>query len=249
MKGIKMHKPVLQGCSLKRSFTNGPSTTIALNDVSIDLYPGEVSLIMGPSGSGKSTLLSIISGLSFPDSGQVIAHGQDLARLSEKERKEFRLRHCGFVFQGHNLFPALTASEQLEIVLGWGTSTSGRKARDEAREMLGRLGLSKKTHLRPEQLSGGEKQRVAIGRALIKKPTLCFADEPTSALNWELGKEVIGMLRQAAEEDGATVVVVAHDARIQELADRTFHMEDGRIVSHESRLVLFEGSTGNVADL
>ena len=133
-------------------------------------------------------------------------------------------------------------------MLGWGKSTPKTQARNDSIGMLARLGLAKRTEQRPEQLSGGEKQRVAIGRALIKKPTLLFADEPTSALNWKLGKEVIEMLCQAAR-DGAAVVIVAHDERIQEYANRTYHMEDGRIVSHQSRLVLFEGSTGNVADL
>jgi len=246
---MSIHQPLLQGRTLHRVFTSGPSRTFALNNVSIDLYPGQVSLIMGPSGSGKSTLLAVLSGLSLPDSGRVLVQGEDLARLPEKERKEFRLRHCGFVFQGHNLFAALTAREQLEIVLLWGKRTTKQQAREQADEMLDRLGLSKQARLRPDQLSGGEKQRVAIGRALIKKPTLCFADEPTSALDWERGKRVVTMLCEVARQERATVLVVSHDARIQEFVDQTFHMEDGRLISQTSEPVLFGRSTGHVADL
>src|SRR5213076_327767 len=131
--------------------------------VSLELYQGELGLIMGPSGSGKSTLLAALAGLKRPDSGQVVALGEDLWQLSDRDRKEFRLRHCGFIFQGYNLFPALTARQQLEIVLRWGQGVRGRDARRQADAMLDRLGLGRKVHLRPAQLSGGEKQRVAIG--------------------------------------------------------------------------------------
>src|SRR5262249_12908402 len=161
--------------------------TTALHEVSLELYRGQMVLLMGPSGSGKSTLLAVLSGLLHPDSGQVVALGKDLWRLSERERERFRLRHCGFIFQGYNLFPALTARQQLEVVLRWGAGATGREARRRADEMLALLGLARKARLRPTQLSGGEKQRVAIGRALIKSPTFCFADEPTSALDWAHG--------------------------------------------------------------
>ncbi len=222
--------PVLQGRHLQKIFTSGHSKTSALNNVSISLYPGEVSLIMGPSGSGKSTLLSALSGLSRPDGGQVIALGHDLSRLSDTDRKQFRLRYSGFVFQGHNLFPSLTAREQLEIVLLWGQRMPAAQARRESDRMLALLGLSKQASLRPDQLSGGEKQRVAIGRALVKKPKLCFADEPTSALDWERGKMVVDMLCEVARQERATVLIVSHDARIQDFVDRTFHMDDGKLI-------------------
>ena len=143
-----------------------------------------MALLMGPSGSGKSTLLAVLSGLLHPDTGQVTALGQDLWAMTDKERERFRLEHCGFIFQGYNLFAALTARQQLEMVLRWGESASARDARRRADDMLELLGLAKKGNLRPAELSGGEKQRVAIGRALIKNPKFCFADEPTSALDW-----------------------------------------------------------------
>jgi putative ABC transport system ATP-binding protein len=182
---------------------------------------------MGPSGSGKSTLLAALSGLMRPDGGKVVALGEDLWQLSDRNRKHFRLLHCGFIFQGYNLFPALTARQQLEMVLRWGKGTSRREARLRAEEMLVLLGLGGKFHLRPGQLSGGEQQRVAIGRALVKGATLCFADEPTGALDWGHGQQVIELLRSAAHESGATILVVGHDPRIIPLADRVFQMKDG----------------------
>jgi len=184
---------------------------------------------MGPSGSGKSTLLAALSGLMRPEAGQVLALGKDLWARSRKEQEAFRLRHFGFVFQGYNLFPALTARQQLEIILLWGHGASGREARQRADDTLARLGLAGKGHLRPAQLSGGEKQRVAIGRALVKDPDFCFADEPTNALDWSRGEQVVQMLREAARERRATVLVVTHDARLVPYADRVFHLDDGRL--------------------
>src|SRR6059058_5517216 len=156
-------EPTLRGHSLTRSFGAGETRTVALHEVSLDLYPGQIALLMGPSGSGKSTLLAVLSGLLRPSGGQVQALGEDLWKMSDKQRERFRLRHCGFIFQGYNLFPALTALQQLEMVLRWGKGASRREARRKALEMLDLLGLGKKSQLRPLQLSGGEKQRVAIG--------------------------------------------------------------------------------------
>src|SRR6516164_520253 len=222
--------PALEGVHLSRSFGEGETKTTVLHDVSIELFSGQISLLMGPSGSGKSTLLAVLSGLLRPDSGQVLALGQDLWALSDRERERFRLRHCGFIFQGYNLFGALTARQQLEMVVRWGEGAPARVARRRADEMLALLGLAKKAELRPAELSGGEKQRVAIGRALIKEPNFCFADEPTSALDWTHGEQVIELLRTAAHERGATILVVAHDARIIPYVDRVFDLEDGRLL-------------------
>jgi putative ABC transport system ATP-binding protein len=223
-----------------RTFCTGSVKTTALRNVSLELYQGEVGLIMGPSGSGKSTLLAALAGLKRPDSGQVVVLGEDLWQLSDRDRKEFRLRHCGFIFQGYNLFPALTARQQLEIVLRWGPGVRAREARVRAEEMLELLGLGRKTHLRPCQLSGGEQQRVAIGRALIKGPAVCFADEPTAALDWAHGRQVIELLRCAARESRATVLVVAHDARLAPYASRVFHLVDGSLSKSVEREPLDE---------
>jgi putative ABC transport system ATP-binding protein len=224
-------QPALCGHHLIHSFGEGRVRTPVLRDVSLDLYRGEVALLMGPSGSGKSTLLSVLSGLQRPQCGRVTVLGQDLWGLSDRGREHFRLCHFGFVFQGHNLFPALTAYQQLEMVLRWGGQVPRREVRQRVLEMLDRLGLSRKANLRPAQLSGGEKQRVGIGRAPIKRPTFCFADEPTSALDWGHGERVVELLRAAAREDGAAVLVVAHDHRFVPFADRCFHLEDGRFAA------------------
>jgi putative ABC transport system ATP-binding protein len=224
--------PSLRGSGLTRTFGTGEAQTVALADVSLELYAGQIVLLMGPSGSGKSTLLAVLSGLLSPDSGTVHLHDKDLWSLSEKEREAYRLKHFGFIFQGYNLFPALTARQQLEMVLRWGNGATAREARVRADKMLDLLGLGKKSQLRPAQLSGGEKQRVAIGRALIKEPSFCFADEPTSALDWKHGEQVIELLRTAAHDCGSTILVVGHDARMIPHCDRVLHMEDGVLSDH-----------------
>jgi putative ABC transport system ATP-binding protein len=149
--------------------------------------------------------------------------------MRERQRERFRLRHCGFIFQDYNLFPALTARQQLEMVLRWGEGTPSREARRRAAAMLSLLGLGKKGPLRPAQLSGGEQQRVAVARALVKDPTLCFADEPTGALDWANGEHVMELLRTKAHECGTAVLVVSHDARIIPYSDRVCYLEDGRL--------------------
>lgn len=221
--------PSLVCRGLTKTFGSGEGKTFAVNEVSLDLRPGELNLLMGPSGSGKSTLLAVLSGLLHPDGGQVKALGHDLWRMSEDEMERFRLKHCSYIFQGYNLFPALTAREQLEIVLRWGEGCTGREARKRAEHVLGRLGLANRAHLRPSQLSGGEKQRVAIGRALVKNPSFVFADEPTAALDWENGQHVIELLNESAREHGAMVLVVTHDPRLTPFADRVYSMDDGQL--------------------
>jgi putative ABC transport system ATP-binding protein len=219
----------LRGANLRKTFGDASGQTVAVCDVSVSFEPGQVSLIMGPSGCGKSTLIALLSGLLLPDAGQVVAQGQDVWALSEAQRRLFRLRSCGFIFQSYNLFPSLTAREQLEMVLRWGNNASRDEARRSVDAMLDRLGLHGKGDKLPIALSGGEKQRVAVGRALIKKPSLCFADEPTSALDWQRGKQVIELLWRSTREDAATVVLVSHDHRIKKYADQIIYMEDGRV--------------------
>jgi putative ABC transport system ATP-binding protein len=219
----------LEASNLTRTYGEGDLLTTALCDVSMKLDRGQLALLMGPSGSGKSTLLAVLSGLLTPTSGRVTALGHNLWQLSEKEREQFRRKNCGFIFQGYNLFPMLTARQQVELVLRWGEGLMRWQARQRASELLELLGLSRKSHLYPEQLSGGEKQRVAIGRALVKQPAFCFADEPTSALDWAHGQQVIELLRSAAHDRGTTVLVVSHDPRIVPFADRVLHLEDGRL--------------------
>jgi putative ABC transport system ATP-binding protein len=228
--------PTLQGINLSRYYGDGAIRTHALREVTMDLYRGQLVLLMGPSGSGKSTLLAVMSGLLQPHSGQVLINTEkgmrDIWSMSAREREHYRLRHCGFIFQGYNLFPALSARQQLEIVLRWGSCGEGN-IRKRSDEMLSLLGLGNKGHLKPSQLSGGEKQRVAIGRALIKNPKLVFADEPTSALDWSSGERVIELLRAAAHERDATILIVSHDHRILPYVDVHFHLEDGKLTEAE----------------
>ncbi|MGL6097365.1 MAG: ABC transporter ATP-binding protein [Fimbriiglobus sp.] len=202
---------------------------MALRDAALELRGGELNLLMGPSGSGKSTLLACLSALLRPDSGGVRALGHDLWRMPDGDLERFRLRHCSYIFQGYNLFPSLTARQQLEVVLRWGEGATPAAARKRADHVLGQLGLAAKSHLRPAEMSGGEKQRVAIARALVKNPSFLFADEPTSALDWENGQQVIGLLTDVARERGATVLVVTHDHRLVPYADKVFEMADGTL--------------------
>ncbi|MFO0969933.1 MAG: ABC transporter ATP-binding protein [Gemmataceae bacterium] len=231
---MNRNQRTLESSHLTRTFGKGKTLITAVNDVSLGLSQGEAALLMGPSGSGKSTLLAILSGILPPDQGRVLALGADLWSLSERERRHFRQAQYGFIFQGFNLLPALNARQQLEIVLRWGENASVSEARRRSEEMLDLLGLRQKMHLLPEELSGGEKQRVAIGRALIKKPAFCFADEPTSALGWEHGRQVIELLCEAAHQRGATVLIVAHDSRIVPWMDRVWQLRDGRLSEGEA---------------
>jgi putative ABC transport system ATP-binding protein len=221
--------PALIARHLEHSFGTGAEAARALQDVSLELNTGQVLLIMGPSGSGKSTLLAALSGLLRPDSGAVTVLGEDLWRMSERSRERFRLKHFGFVFQGFNLFPSLTAREQLEMVVRWGEAASRSDARRRVAEMLDQLGLGRRAHVRADRLSGGEKQRVAVGRALLKRPRFCFADEPTGSLDWGHGEQVIRLLRSAGHDDGAVLFLVGHDPRLVPYADRVLHLVDGRL--------------------
>jgi putative ABC transport system ATP-binding protein len=220
---------ILQGHRLVRTFADGARVRTILDDVSLDVRRSELVVLMGPSGSGKSTLVSVLSGLLPPTAGRVLVLSEDLWAADERRREQVRQRHIGFIFQGYNLFPALTARQQLEIALRWGCGMAAREARRRSERILDLLGLGTKMHLRPAEMSGGEKQRVTVGRALVKSPALCFADEPTSALDWTNGEGVMALLRAAAHDDGAAVLVVSHDPRIVAFADRVLHLESGHL--------------------
>jgi putative ABC transport system ATP-binding protein len=215
--------------NLVKSFKTGRIEARVLKGVDFSARHGDVTMVMGPSGSGKSTLVAALSGLLRPDSGQVTALGQDIWTLSPGKIDRFRLDHCGFIFQGFNLFASLTALQQVTTVLKY-TGLSPEAAKATATEALTEVGLDKRLHLRPSELSGGEKQRVAIARAIAKRPRLLFADEPTSALDSENGQIVIRLLQRAAKAHGAAVICVTHDPRLEEFADRVIHIEDGLIV-------------------
>ena len=229
----------IEAYGIYKRFKTGRTHIEVLKRVDFDALHGEVTMVMGPSGSGKSTLVAALSGLLKPDEGKVRALGQDLWGLRSGRLDRFRLDHCGFIFQGFNLFSALTARQQVEIILKY-KGLPRKLAREKAATALIEVGLESKLNQRPSELSGGEKQRVAIARALAKDPTLVFADEPTSALDGENGQVVIKLLQRAAKQHGAAVICVTHDIRLEAYADRVIHLEDGRIlddrrVDHDSR--------------
>ena len=218
----------LRAEGLTKSFKSGRSKVEVLKSVDFEARHGEVTLVMGPSGSGKSTLIACMSGLLRPDTGKVTALGQTLWSLSAGRIDKFRLDHCGFIFQGFNLFPALNARQQVEVILKY-QGVSRADTRERARLALEEVGLKPRMGQRPSELSGGEKQRVAIARALAKQPQLLFADEPTSALDGENGQVVVRLLQRAAKQHGAAVICVTHDVRLEAWADKVVHLDDGRI--------------------
>lgn len=211
-----------------KTFDAGAVVVHALNGVSLDIYNGEMVLMMGPSGSGKTTLLSIMGCILRATSGNIRIRGQEIFGMHEKELPKIRLRHIGFVFQGFNLFPALTVGENVELALDL-KGIRGRQARHRAAELLERVGLGNKFKSFPADLSGGQKQRVAIARALAGEPEIILADEPTAALDSHSGRIVMDMLRELATEQGRTVVIVTHDNRTLSYADRIVHIEDGQL--------------------
>lgn len=223
-------KPALRAENIGKAFLSGRVRTQVLDGLSLSIDAGELTLISGPSGCGKSTLLAILSGLQNVDRGQVFALGSELGQLDSNAMERFRLLHTGFVFQGFNLFPALSAREQVELPLHY-LGLSKAQARQRAEQSLEEVGLAHRMELRPSELSGGEKQRVAIARALAKQPELLFADEPTSALDAANGQMIIDILHRIARTHGTTVLCVSHDQRLISHADRVLAMEDGRILS------------------
>lgn len=220
----------LQAHGVSKTFVSGRVQSTVLHDLWLDVRASELTLISGPSGCGKSTLLAILSGLQPPDGGSVHALGHELSGMNMHQLESFRLQHTGFVFQGFNLFPALSALEQVELPLSYMGLAKGM-ARKRAVESLEEVGLGPRMSLLPAELSGGEKQRVAIARALAKQPELLFADEPTSALDAANGQIIIDMLHRIARTHGTTVLCVSHDPRLVGHADRVLAMEDGRILS------------------
>jgi putative ABC transport system ATP-binding protein len=217
---------------LTKRFKTGRTHIEVLKAVDFDARHGDVTMVMGPSGSGKSTLIACLSGLLKPDAGSVSAMGEDLWSYRPGKIDRFRLDHCGFIFQGFNLFSSLNALDQVALILKF-KGFSRSEARRRAEIALDEVGLTNRLRQRPSEMSGGEKQRVAIARALAKEPQLLFADEPTSALDGETGQVITKLLQRAAKQHGAAVVCVTHDPRLEAYADRIIHIEDGRILSDE----------------
>ena len=227
-----MMRSAITALNLHKSFTVQGVRTNALVDISVEMYRGEFAVLSGPSGCGKSTLLATLGGMTKPDSGQLRAGETDLSSSTDAQRDAFRLRSCGFIFQGFNLFPALSALEQVQVPLDY-LKVPEAEARARALAALERVGLLHRQHLRPSHLSGGEKQRVAIARAIVKEPAILFADEPTSALDSTNGSRIVEILRDTARQLGTAVLCVSHDSRLFSKADRLLRMEDGRLLPEE----------------
>ena len=212
--------------ALTKTYGVGETQVVAVGGVDLDVAPGEVVLIMGPSGSGKTTLLLMLGALLRPTSGSLVVDGIDTTTAPERTLPKLRASHFGFVFQDYNLLGALTAEENVELACNL-AGTTGTGARARATELLDRFGLSERAGFRPEQLSGGEKQRVSLARALANDPAVVLADEPTANLDSARGHEIARLLRRLADEDSRSIVIVSHDQRLREVADRILWLEDG----------------------
>jgi putative ABC transport system ATP-binding protein len=233
--------PIVTAVDLSRRFGEGEAAVDALDGVTLQLPAGAFTAIMGPSGSGKSTLMHVLAGLDKPTSGTVTIDGVDLGTLDDKKLTQLRRDKVGFVFQSFNLLPVLTAGENIELPL----RIAGRKVDDAWREQLiATVGLGDRLAHHPSELSGGQQQRVAVARALISKPAVVFADEPTGNLDSSSSAEVLKLLRQSVDQLGQTVVMVTHDANAASNADRIVVLADGKIVHDGSA-----GTADEVHDL
>ncbi|MCB9234003.1 MAG: ABC transporter ATP-binding protein [Bacteroidia bacterium] len=220
--------------NLTKTYDSGAVKVHALNDVSIDIAPGEFTAIVGPSGSGKTTLLNIIGGLDTPSSGRIVIDGTDITRLSDGQMIDFRLNNIGFVFQSYNLIPVLTARENVEFIMlmqKW----DKKKRETRATEMLQSVGLGDQIDRRPSQLSGGQQQRVAVARALASGPKFVLADEPTANLDSASTSNLLDIMANLNAQLGTTFVFSTHDQRVIDRARRVITLEDGKILSDETR--------------
>jgi putative ABC transport system ATP-binding protein len=225
-----MSDPAICVRNIVKDFGAGQTSVRALHGITSDIYPGELTYLVGESGSGKTTLISIIAGILYPTQGSVSVFGTEIYDLRENDLVKFRLANIGFIFQQYNLIPTLTAAENASVPLVAAGMSRG-EAVARATETLKQLNIGDLAERLPRQLSGGQQQRVAIARALVHSPRLVVCDEPTAALDAASGRRVMDLLRAVALESERAVIIVTHDNRIFDLADRILDMEDGRIVS------------------
>jgi putative ABC transport system ATP-binding protein len=224
--------PLLVAEGVRKVYRTGEVEVTALRGLDLQVRAGELVAVMGPSGSGKTTLLNCLSGLDDIDAGRVLIGGRDLFAMSDADRTEHRARSMGFVFQSFNLIPVFTAAENVELPLLL-VGTDRREARRRAMAMLDRVGLTGRDRHRPNELSGGEQQRVTIARALVARPAIIWADEPTGNLDTAMAAQVMDLLRQLNGEEGQTIVLVTHDPSIGAAAHRLVRMRDGMLDSDE----------------
>ena len=214
---------------ITKSYRKGTNLVTPLEDLSLEVPQGEFLALMGPSGSGKTTLLNLISGIDTPTNGRLVIDGEDIATFSRKQLTKWRSRKVGYIFQLYHLIPVLSAFENVELPLLI-TSLSRAERRRKAEAALELVGLRDRSHHTPSELSGGQEQRVAIARALVADPALLVADEPTGDLDRESANRILELLRSLARDHGKTIVMVTHDARAAAAADRTLHLEKGKLL-------------------
>jgi putative ABC transport system ATP-binding protein len=229
-----MSGPVIETVDVVKLLGKGAAQVQALRGVSLALQGGELTILMGPSGSGKTTLLSVLGCMLKPTSGTVRVDGRSTEGAGPEELAKLRRDHVGFIFQSYHLFPTLTAADNVRLALDVRGDNSAH-AVAKAKDALALVGLAHKTDAYPLELSGGEQQRVAIARAIVGKPSAILADEPTAALDSQNGSAIMKLLAEIAKDPAHGVLVVAHDPRILQFADRIVHIEDGRIVGEERR--------------
>jgi putative ABC transport system ATP-binding protein len=222
--------PVVTAEGITRRYGAGDTAVDALRGVSLEIAAGELTAVMGPSGSGKSTLMHILAGLDRPTGGTVEVAGREITTLGDNELTKLRREHIGFVFQFFNLLPMLSAEENVVLPLA---IAGGKADREWLDRLLADVGLAQRRRHRPSELSGGQQQRVAVARALVTRPTVVFADEPTGNLDSTTGAEILHLLRESVDVRGQTIVMVTHDPEAAEVADRIVTLQDGRIVSDE----------------
>jgi len=225
-----MTEPVVIGKDVWKVYGSGDTQVTALQAINVEIARGEMLAIMGPSGCGKTTFLNCFSGLDEISQGQVSLEGVDLHSMSDRVKSEYRARRVGFVFQAYNLLPVLSATENVEMPLLI-AGVAGKEARARARAMLSELGLGDRLDRRPSELSGGQQQRVSLARALVGRPAIVWADEPTGNLDEGDSRQVTTLLRQLNQTYHQTIVVVTHDATVASACDRTLRMRDGKFVS------------------
>lgn len=218
--GVKQSFPVASGGEF-----------VVLHDISIQIPEGKLTILRGRSGSGKTTLMNILSALDYPKAGEVIFDGNNLEKMNDAQREEFRKTNVGFVFQSVALIPMMTAYENVEFLLRLAKYPGNKRKRAE--ECLKLVGLGQRMHHMPQELSGGEQQRVAIARAIAHKPRIIFADEPTAELDTATGLQVMKIFRELIQKEGVTIVMTTHDMGLLEIADCIYHLEDGEIINEK----------------
>jgi len=223
------NKPIISIYNLNHYFGDGTLRKQVLFNINLEINTGEIIILTGPSGSGKTTLLTLVGGLRSSQFGSLQVLGQELCGATAEQLVQTR-RHNGYIFQAHNLHGSLTALQNVKMGLELHQYIEPQEMHSRSTQMLEQVGLGNRLHYYPDKLSGGQKQRVAIARALVSYPKIVLADEPTAALDSQSGRDVVNLMQKLAKEQGCTILMVTHDNRILDIADRIVHMEDGSLV-------------------